>query len=80
MNTVITPEQNSLEQDKSVNPEPTQFTSAQGSQKQPSTSFVSQFDTQTSQKKDAKPTDVKISTQDVHVYYGESEAIKGIDL
>ena len=32
MNTVITPEQNSLEQDKSVNPEPTQFTSAQGSQ------------------------------------------------
>ncbi|HAB43926.1 MAG TPA: phosphate ABC transporter ATP-binding protein, partial [Acinetobacter sp.] len=36
--------------------------------------------TQTSQKKDAKPTDVKISTQDVHVYYGETEAIKGIDL
>lgn len=41
---------------------------------------MSQFDTQTSQKKDAKPTDVKISTQDVHVYYGETEAIKGIDL
>ena len=61
MNTVITLEQNSLEQDKSVNPEPTQFTSAQGSQNSHRLSFVSQFDTQTSQKKDAKPTDVKLA-------------------
>ncbi|WP_218954798.1 phosphate ABC transporter ATP-binding protein PstB [Acinetobacter sp. YH12085] len=80
MNSVVTTEKNSLYQDKSVNPEQTQFTSAQGSQKQTNTAFVSQFDTQSSAKNDAKSTNVKISTNDVHVYYGESEAIKGIDL
>ncbi|OTG83348.1 phosphate ABC transporter ATP-binding protein [Acinetobacter sp. ANC 5054] len=80
MNTVATSKQNSLDQDKSVNQEHTQFTSAEGSQTQKTTSFVSQFDTQASQKKDAKSANVKISTNDVHVYYGESEAIKGIDL
>ena len=80
MNTVITLEQNSLEQDKQVNPQQSQFTSTDVEQKQSSTSFVSQFDTQASSKKEAKSSNVKLSTNDVHVYYGESEAIKGIDL
>jgi phosphate transport system ATP-binding protein len=39
--------------------------------------LLSQFDTQTSKKEKGQ---VKISTEDVHVYYGEAEAIKGIDL
>ncbi|NEU33586.1 ATP-binding cassette domain-containing protein, partial [bacterium LRH843] len=38
------------------------------------------FDTQTSAKKDQAQGQVKLSTTDVHVYYGEAEAIKGIDL
>ncbi|MPW40890.1 phosphate ABC transporter ATP-binding protein [Acinetobacter sp. Ac_877] len=79
MNTVNATKTNSLEQDKSVNSEHTQFTSQNVDQK-PSTSFVSQFDTQASAKKTPKSTNVKLSTSDVHVYYGESEAIKGIDL
>ena len=81
MNTVVSTEKpNSLEQDKQVNPQQSQFTSTDVEQKQSSTSFVSQFDTQTSSKKEAKSSNVKLSTNDVHVYYGESEAIKGIDL
>ncbi len=80
MNTVITPEQNSLEQDKSVNPEQTQFTSAQGSQNSHQLRLCLSSIHRQAPKKDAKLTDVKISTQDVHVYYGETEAIKGIDL
>ena len=81
MNTVASTEKtNSLEQDKQVNPQQSQFTSTHVEQKQSSTSFVSQFDTQTSSKKEAKSSNVKLSTNDVHVYYGESEAIKGIDL
>ena len=81
MNTVASTEKpNSLEQDKQVNPQQSQFTSPDVEQKQSSTSFVSQFDTQASSKKEAKSSNVKLSTNDVHVYYGESEAIKGIDL
>lgn len=82
MTTVLsTDKPNSLEQDKAVNPEQTQFTSTEGEEhKQPATSFVSQFDTQAASKKEAKSNNVKLSTSDVHVYYGESEAIKGIDL
>lgn len=69
----------SLEKDQSVNPDQTQFTSQDANHK-PATSFVSQFDTQSENKKEAKSDVVKLSTNDVHVYYGESEAIKGIDL
>lgn len=76
MNTVV---KNSLEQDKTVNPEQTQFTS-ETDQKRQGTSFVSQFETSNAQKKDHQQSTVKISANDVHVYYGESEAIKGIDL
>ena len=81
MNAVASTEkQNSLEQDKQVNPQQSQFTSTHVEQKQSSTSFVSQFDTQASSKREAKSSNVKLCTNDVHVYYGESEAIKGIDL
>lgn len=79
MNTVTATKTNSLEQDKLVNPEHTQFTSDHVDQKT-TTSFVSQFDTQVSPKKAPKSSNVKLSTSDVHVYYGEAEAIKGIDL
>lgn len=53
MTTVLsTDKPNSLEQDKAVNPEQTQFTSTEGEEhKQPATSFVSQFDTQAASKK-----------------------------
>ena len=78
MNTVTATKNNSLEQDKSVNSDQTQFTSTDVDTAK-TTSFVSQFDTQASSKKAEKSKNVKISTQDVHVYYGESEAIKGID-
>ncbi|MHA3890703.1 phosphate ABC transporter ATP-binding protein PstB [Acinetobacter sp. GXMZU3951] len=76
MNTVVN---NSLEQDTSVNPEQQQFTSSEADQKR-QTSFISQFDTQASAKKESQTAQVKLSTSDVHVYYGEAEAIKGIDL
>ncbi|WP_218945249.1 phosphate ABC transporter ATP-binding protein PstB [Acinetobacter sp. YH12239] len=80
MNTVTSQvTQNSLNKDQSVNSDQTQFTSQDANQKT-STSFVSQFDTQSENKKEAKSDVVKLSTTDVHVYYGESEAIKGIDL
>lgn len=42
-------------------------------------SFSAQFDMQPSKQQPAN-RNVKISTSDVHVYYGETEAIKGIDL
>jgi len=76
MNTVVN---NSLEQDKSVNPQQTQFTSPEADSKR-QTSFISQFDTQASAKKENETAKVKLSTSDVHVYYGDAEAIKGIDL
>ncbi len=71
---------NSLKQDKPVNPEQKQFTAPEVDKARPSTSFISQFDTQTSTKKGSETSNVKLSTSDVHVYYGEAEAIKGIDL
>ena len=80
MNTVTASKTNSLEQDESVNQEQKQFISPEVDKKRQGTSFVSQFDTQKKKKKDAKTANVKISTSDVHVYYGEAEAIKGIDL
>jgi phosphate transport system ATP-binding protein len=81
MNTVsAVSKTNSLEQDKSVNPEQKQFTAPEVDQAHSSTSFISQFDTQTSTKKESRTSNVKMSTSDVHVYYGEAEAIKGIDL
>jgi phosphate transport system ATP-binding protein len=70
---------NSLEKDPSVNPQQSQFT-AESAQQKPATSFVSQFDTQTESKKEAKSGNIKLSTSDVHVYYDDAEAIKGIDL
>lgn len=75
MNTINTT--NSLEKDNTVTSEQLQFTGAETQSKRQG-SFVS-FDTQTAPKKDVKNT-IKLSTSDVHVYYGESEAIKGIDL
>ncbi|NWK74036.1 phosphate ABC transporter ATP-binding protein [Acinetobacter sp. SwsAc6] len=63
-----------------MNQNETQFTSDDAVAQAPATSFVSQFDTQASAKKDAKSANVKLSTTDVHVYYDEAEAIKGIDL
>ena len=68
-----------LHKDPVVNPQHTQL-KTQSTAQQSATAFVSQFDTQTQSKKAAKSTHVKLSTQDVHVYYGETEAIKGIDL
>ncbi|OTG86434.1 phosphate ABC transporter ATP-binding protein [Acinetobacter sp. ANC 4558] len=79
MNIETASETDSLEKDKSVNSEQTQFISP-NLDKSTSTSFVSQFDTQASSKKEKQTTNIKISTSDVHVYYGASEAIKGIDL
>ena len=76
MNTIDTT--NALEKDKTVNSDQKQFTSAETEPKR-QTSFVSQFDTQTSPKKETKQN-VKLSANDVHVYYGDSEAIKGIDI
>jgi phosphate transport system ATP-binding protein len=70
---------NTLEKDPSVNPQQTEFTTDTTQQKS-ATSFVSQFETQSQQKPMAKSSTVKISTSNVHVYYGEAEAIKGIDL
>ena len=74
MNTLNT--LNTLDKDPSVNPQHTQFTE----NTQSNTSYVSQFDTSVQTKKQEKSTNVKMSTSDVHVYYGEAEAIKGIDL
>jgi phosphate transport system ATP-binding protein len=62
-----------------VNPQQTQFTSPETDSKR-QTSFISQFDTQASAKKENETAKVKLSTSDVHVYYGDAEAIKGIDL
>lgn len=79
MNTTTASTSNAVAQDKSVNSEKTQLTSSD-TDKLPSTSFISQFDVQASAKKEAKASHIKLSTSDVHVYYGESEAIKGIDI
>ena len=70
---------NSLEKDPSVNPQQIQFTADDAAQK-PATSFISQLGQQAEAAQAPKSSNVKLSTSDVHVYYGESEAIKGIDL
>jgi len=81
MNTVTAMSKtNSLEQDESVNQDQKQFTSPEVDKKRQGTAFVSQFDTSPSAKKENETANVKISTSDVHVYYGQAEAIKGIDL
>ena len=77
MNTLDT--LNTLNKDPSVNPQHTQFT-ADTANTQPMTSFISQFETTIPTSKQEKSTHIKMSTSDVHVYYGEAEAIKGIDL
>lgn len=69
----------SSSQDQTVNQEHAQFISPEADQKAQSTSYVSQFDTN-SNKKQKPASEVKLSTSGVHVYYGEAEAIKGIDL
>ena len=79
MNTASATKTNSLEQDKSVNQEQSQAPSMGTEQTKSATPFVSQFETPSS-KKEPKESTVKLSTSDVHVYYGEAEAIKGIDL
>ncbi|NNH25824.1 phosphate ABC transporter ATP-binding protein PstB [Acinetobacter terrestris] len=81
MNTVTAMSKtNSLEQDQTVNQDQKQFTSPEVDKKPQGTAFVSQFDTSPSAKKEKETANVKISTSDVHVYYGQAEAIKGIDL
>ena len=81
MNTVTAMSKtNSLEQDQTVNQDQKQFTSPEVDKKRQGTSYVSQFDTSPSAKKDNEIVNVKISTSDVHVYYGQAEAIKGIDI
>ena len=81
MNTVTAMSKtNSLEQDQTVNQDQKQFTSPEVDKKRQGTAFVSQFDTSPSAKKENETANVKISTSDVHVYYGQAEAIKGIDL
>lgn len=67
------------EKDKTVSTENSPISNTEVDQKLSQTSFVSQFDTSRSDKKVAK-TKVKLATENVHVYYGESEAIKGINL
>ncbi|AOA58988.1 phosphate ABC transporter ATP-binding protein PstB [Acinetobacter larvae] len=71
--------QSSKKQDKSVNQEQSQFIGSATTARPTTSSFASQFEN-TSQRKQEKNQTVKISAEDVHVYYGESEAIKGIDL
>ncbi|MFI8142514.1 ATP-binding cassette domain-containing protein, partial [Acinetobacter baumannii] len=66
---------NSLEKDKLVNTEQSQLTDTQLHH---GTSYVSHFEPHASKKPNS--TEIKISAQDAHVYYGDFEAIKGIDL
>ena len=76
MNTVET--KNSLKQDTNVNSEQSQFTSTDNTQKQVNTTFASQFEASAPKKE--KNTTVKLNAEDVHVHYGDFEAIKGMDL
>jgi phosphate transport system ATP-binding protein len=79
MTTVTSTNTNASKQDKVVNSEYTQSSSLD-TEPPRQTSFISQFETNTALKKEQQSSNIKISTSDVHVYYGESEAIKGIDL
>lgn len=69
-----------LEQDQFMNPQHSQSNAALVDEKSKSTSFISQFSMPEAVQKQPKTASVKLSTTDVHVYYGEAEAIKGIDL
>ncbi|WP_111894622.1 phosphate ABC transporter ATP-binding protein PstB [Acinetobacter sp. MB5] len=65
-------------QDTQVNPE--SYTSRHGTEYHSTGSVhIGQFDPYESHKKKAAQ-EVKITTENVHVYYGQTEAIKGIDL
>lgn len=79
MNTVTTEQQGKDLQDATVKIDQTSSTTSQVNSTV-GTSFVSNFESLTENKKAEKPPVVKIRTSDVHVYYGETEAIKGIDL
>jgi phosphate transport system ATP-binding protein len=79
MATVTSTNTNASKQDKVVNSEYTKSSSLD-TEPPRQTSFISQFETNASIKKEKQSSNIKISTSDVHVYYGESEAIKGIDL
>ena len=79
MTTVTSTNTNASKQEKVVNSEYTQSSSLD-TEPPRQTSFISQFETNTALKKEQQSSNIKISTSDVHVYYGESEAIKGIDL
>lgn len=70
---------NYLKKDLSMNLQENKFI-ADAAATKPLISYNSQFDIQTESKKKDKTGNIKLSTQDVHVYYGELEAIKGIDL
>ncbi|NHB58235.1 phosphate ABC transporter ATP-binding protein [Acinetobacter sp. 194] len=81
MNTVTEIKTNALDQDKHVNPEQTHLNVPEAEHKRTAQSFTSQFDqNQHTDKKASHTNTVKMSASDVHVFYGESEAIKGIDL
>ena len=69
-----------LEQDQFMNPQHSQTNAALVDEKSKSTSFIYQFSMPEAVQKQPKTASVKLSTTDVHVYYGEAEAIKGIDL
>lgn len=59
---------------------PESHTSYEGTEHhRPVNVHIGHFDQHESHKKKAVQ-EVKISTENVHVYYGETEAIKGIDL
>ena len=79
MNTETALKTHSSPQDKTVNQEHLQFISSESDQKRQTTSFISQFETSANQKQ-LPASEVKLSTSDVHVYYGDAEAIKGISL
>lgn len=70
---------NYLKKDLSMNLQQNKFI-ADAAATKPLISYNSQFETQAENKKKDKTGNVKLSAQDVHVYYGELEAIKGIDL
>ncbi|MGE8623464.1 phosphate ABC transporter ATP-binding protein PstB [Acinetobacter schindleri] len=70
---------NYLKKDLSMNLQQNKFI-ADAAATKPLISYNSQFETQAENKKKDKTGNVKLSAQDVHVFYGELEAIKGIDL
>lgn len=73
MNTI-----NAYQQEPTVNPEPIPV-SATKTTPAASAAFTAQADHLAASKKEIT-RNIKISANDVHVYYGETEAIKGIDL